>query len=182
MPNTYLKKYLKTQADLIKKIKTNSIVNIYESLTKLSKNNKVFIFGNGGSAAVASHFALDLSNNSDIKCFTLPDMSMISCLSNDYGYENLFSKYLTIYGNKDDILILISSSGNSKNIINAYKCAQKLKFKNIFTLSGFNKKSPLSKISKNNIWINSKNYNQIENLHQVCLLSVVDLFRKHNKD
>ena len=181
MPNTYLKAYLTAQTSLIKNIEIKSIVNIYKSLVKTSKKNKVFIFGNGGSAAVASHFALDLSNNTNIKCLALPDMSMITCLSNDYGYENLISKYLDMYGDKDDVLILISSSGNSKNVVNAYKKAQKLKFKNIFTFTGFNKKSLLSRISKNNIWINSKNYNQVENLHQICLLSIVDLFKKYKK-
>ena len=60
MPNTYLKKYLTVQENLIRNIKVNSIVNIYKSLAKTSKKNKVFVFGNGGSAAVASHFALDL--------------------------------------------------------------------------------------------------------------------------
>ena len=88
MPNTYLKKYLTVQENLIRNIKVNSIVNIYKSLAKTSKKNKVFVFGNGGSAAVASHFALDLTNNSNIKCLTFSDMPMMTCLSNDYGYEN----------------------------------------------------------------------------------------------
>ena len=94
MPNTYLKKYLSVQEKLISNIKVKSIVNIYKSLAKISKKNKVFVFGNGGSAAVASHFALDLTNNSNIKCLTFSDMPMMTCLSNDYGYENLISKYL----------------------------------------------------------------------------------------
>ena len=181
MPNTYLKKYLTIQENLIRNIKVNSIVNIYKSLAKTSKKNKVFVFGNGGSAAVASHFALDLTNNSHIRCLTFPDMPMMTCLSNDYGYENFISKYLDMYGDKGDVLILISSSGNSKNVVNAYKKAHKLKFRDIFTFTGFNKNSSLSRISKNNIWIDSKNYNQVENLHQICLLSIVDLFKKYKK-
>ena len=181
MPNSYLKKYLSVQENLIRNIKVNSIVNIYKSLAKTSKKNKVFVFGNGGSAAVASHFALDLTNNSYIKCLTFSDTSMMTCLSNDYGYENFISKYLDMYGDKGDVLILISSSGNSKNVVNAYKKAHKLKFRDIFTFTGFNKKSSLSRISKNNIWIDSKNYNQVENLHQICLLSIVDLFKKYKK-
>ena len=181
MPNTYLKKYLTVQENLIRNIKVNSIVSIYKSLAKTSKKNKAFVFGNGGSAAVASHFALDLTNNSHIKCLTFSDISMMTCLSNDYGYENFISKYLDMYGDKGDVLILISSSGNSKNVVNAYKKAHKLKFRDIFTFTGFNKKSSLSRISKNNIWIDSKNYNQVENLHQICLLSIVDLFKKYKK-
>ena len=181
MPNSYLKKYLSVQENLIRNIKVNSIVSIYKSLAKTSKKNKAFVFGNGGSAAVASHFALDLTNNSHIKCLTFSDMSMMTCLSNDYGYENFISKYLDMYGDKGDILILISSSGNSKNVVNAYKKAHKLKFRDIFTFTGFNKNSSLSRISKNNIWIDSKNYNQVENLHQICLLSIVDLFKKYKK-
>jgi len=181
MPNTYLKKYLSVQENLIRNIKINSIVNIYKSLAKISKKNKVFVFGNGGSAAVASHFALDLTNNSNIKCLTFSDMSMMTCISNDFGYENLIGKYLDMYGDNGDVLILISSSGNSKNVVNAYKKARKLKFRDIFTFTGFSKNSSLSRISNNNIWIDSKNYNQVENLHQICLLSIVDLFKKYKK-
>ncbi len=86
-----------------------------------------------------------------------------------------------MYGENGDVLILISSSGNSKNVVNAYKKAHKLKFRDIFTFTGFNKNSSLSRISQNNIWIDSKNYNQVENLHQICLLSIVDLFKKYKK-
>ena len=71
MPNSYLKKYLSVQENLIRNIKVNSIVNIYKSLAKISKKNKVFVFGNGGSAAVASHFALDVSNVLKKKCINL---------------------------------------------------------------------------------------------------------------
>ena len=86
-----------------------------------------------------------------------------------------------MYGDKGDVLILISSSGNSINVVNAYKKAYKLKFRNICTFTGFKKNSSLSRISKNNIWVDSKNYNQVENLHQICLLSIVDLFKKYKK-
>ena len=181
MPNIYLKKYLSDQEKLIRNIKVNSIINIYKSISKISKKNKVFVFGNGGSAAAASHFALDLNNNSNIRCLTFSDIAMMTCLSNDYGYENLISKYSDMHGDKGDVLILISSSGNSKNVVNAYKKAQKLKFGDIFTFTGFNKNNSLSRISKKNIWIDSKNYNQVENLHQICLLSIVDLFKKYKK-
>ena len=112
--------------------------------------------------------------------FTFSDMPMMTCLSNDYGYENFISKYLDMYADKGDV-ILISSSGNSKNVVNAYKKAHKLKFRDIFTFTGFNQQSSLSRISKYNIWIDSKNYNQVANLHQICLLSIVDLFKKYKK-
>ena len=113
-----------------------------------------------------------------MRCISLSDTSLITCLANDYGYENLNQKFIEYYGNSGDILIAISSSGESKNIINACKKAKKLKFSNIITLTGFKKKNNLSKMGNINFWVNSKNYNLVENTHQIYLLSMIDLLAK----
>ena len=89
-------------------------------------------------------------------------------------------KCIEIYGSSGDLLIAISSSGESKNILNVVKLAKIKKFSNIISLSGFEKNNSLNKISKNhiNIWVESKEYNIIENIHQVILLTMVDYFKK----
>ena len=116
-----LAKLINKQKDVIKKLKQTSQI-----LIDIKKNNKkVFIFGNGGSSAIASHIALDLSNIAKIKTFNFNDASLITCFSNDFGYENWMKKTIDIYGEKNDILLVISSSGESKNIIKACLSAKK---------------------------------------------------------
>ena len=144
-----------------------------------SNNNLVHIFGNGGSAAIASHFSLDLSNNTNIKCHSYNDSSLITCFANDFGYENWIAKSIKKYGNKDDLLILISSSGKSKNVVNAANTAKEKKFNKIITLTGFKETNPLKKMGNINFWINSKDYNVIENIHQFWLLMIVDIIKNH---
>ena len=175
--NSYLKdilSLLNPNSELIKKI-----IDVKNILMETKKNNsKAMIFGNGGSAAIANHFMTDMSKNTNIKCISLSDASLITCLANDYGYENLNQKYIEYCGNSGDVLIAISSSGESKNMINACKKAKKLKFSRIITLTGFKKNNTLSKMGNINFWVNSKNYNLIENTHQVYLLSTIDLLTK----
>ena len=95
--------------------KLNLISNI---ILNLKKNNLIHVFGNGGSASIASHFSMDLTNNSNIKCLNYNDPGIITCYANDFGFQNWISRAISKYGNKDDVLILISSSGVSKNMIN----------------------------------------------------------------
>jgi D-sedoheptulose 7-phosphate isomerase len=99
---------------------------------------------------------------------------LITCFSNDYGYENWIAKALDVYAKKGDLVILISSSGVSKNILKAASASRK-KGTELITLTGFKKSNKLSKLGKVNFWVNSKNYNHIENIHQLYLLSVCDM-------
>jgi len=143
-----------------------------KELLKIKKNKKkVIVIGNGGSAAIASHFALDLTNAAKIKCINFSDISLSTCLSNDFGYENFYSKAIDMYGDKGDILIAISSSGMSKNIINAIK---NVKLKKIVTFTGFSKTNNVKKTGDINFYVRSNSYNIIENIHQILLLSIVD--------
>ena len=139
------------------------------------KNNKVMIFGNGGSAAIASHVSVDLTKNAKIRCTNYNEADLITCFANDYGYERWIEKAVDFYADQNDVLILISSSGTSKNMINACKSAKNKKISKIITLTGHNKDNPLSKLGDINFWINSKAYNFVENTHQVWLLTICDL-------
>ena len=143
-------------------VSTNQIstfLKIYKILLKYKNKNTVHIFGNGGSASIASHFSMDLTNNSKIKCISYNDASIITCYSNDFGYENWISRALEKYGKKNDLLILISSSGKSKNVINAVKTARLKKFFKVISFTGFNKSNTLGKKADLNFWINSNEYN-----------------------
>ena len=84
-------------------------------------------------------------------------------------------KAIDYYGDQGDMLIVISSSGNSKNMINAVNAARNRKFSSVVTLSGFSKDNDLNQLGDVNLWINSKAYNFVESIHQIWLLAIVDL-------
>jgi len=124
------KELININSDEIKK-KLISLKKIF-IITKQNKK-KILIFGNGGSAAIASHFSIDLTKNAKIRCTNYNESDLITCFSNDYGYERWVEMAIRCYGNKGDVLIVISSSGKSKNIINGCIAAKKNKFLKIIT-------------------------------------------------
>ena len=173
-------KHNKVFQELIK-LDTNSISKLLIFIKCLlevqKKKKKVFVFGNGGSAAIANHFIIDLIKNTKIRAINLNETSIVTCLANDYGYENWVKKSIELSADKGDLVIIISSSGESKNMVNACKFAKKKNLK-IVTFTGFKKGNKVSKLGNINFWINSKKYNHIENSHQYLLLSIIDSFLK----
>ena len=166
------KKIINFNSDEIKK----KLINLKKIFITTKKNRKkILIFGNGGSAAIASHFSVDLTKNAKIRCTNYNESNLITCFSNDFGYERWVEMAIKYYGNKGDVLIVISSSGKSKNMINACIAARKKKFSKIITLTGHLVNNPVKKLGDINLWVNSKAYNYIENIHQFWLLSLVDL-------
>jgi D-sedoheptulose 7-phosphate isomerase len=148
---------------------------LLKNLIVKNRKNNLSIFGNGGSAAIASHFAIDMTKNANIRTMAFNDTALITCLSNDYGYENWIGKTINFYLKKNDIMILVSCSGESKNLINAIKIGKKKGLKKIVTFTGCKKNNTLSKMADMSFWVNSNSYNIIENIHQFYLLSLVDL-------
>jgi len=139
------------------------------------RGNKIIIVGNGGSAAIASHVSVDLSKNAGVRCCNFNEANLITCLANDYGYDRWLEKAIEIYGDPGDALIAISSSGCSENILKACRTAKKLEFSLVLTLTGFSPDNPLRKLGDINLWVDSKAYNLVENIHQFWLLTVVDM-------
>jgi D-sedoheptulose 7-phosphate isomerase len=163
----------------------NSLINNLQNLKEKildckKKKKKIIIFGNGGSAAIASHFALDLTNVAKIRCINFSDPSLITCFSNDYGFDNWIYKALDLYADPGDLLILISSSGMSKNMINAVK-KSKIRFSSVITFTGFGRNNNLKKIGDLSFFVDSFVYNIVENIHQIWLLSIVDSLQNKNK-
>jgi D-sedoheptulose 7-phosphate isomerase len=121
----------------------------------------LFLVGNGGSAAVVSHILTDFINVAKLKARTLHESSLLSCMSNDYGYANSFSEPLSTLAGEKDMLIAISSSGRSENIHNAVRSIKKVGGKAI-TLSGFGQDNPLRSMGDLNIWLDSTSYGLVE--------------------
>ncbi len=151
----------------------NKICDIFKNNSK--NGSKVIICGNGGSAAIASHVSVDLMKNANIRSVNLNEADLITCFANDYGFSNWIKEALIKLSDKNDTVVLISSSGNSENLVRAAEWCKENKITTI-TLTGMSENNKLKNVSINNlnIWIDSTAYNYIENIHQIILLSVVD--------
>ena len=174
--NTFYKNYSKSISDLLSSIDTNLIDQSVELIKKKIKtNNTIYIAGNGGSASIASHVSVDFIKIAKVKSSTFNNSNLITCFANDYGYENWVKEAIKAYCSINDLLILISSSGTSPNIINAAKYCKDTNI-DLITLSGFNGDNELKKLGKVNFYVDSKNYNYVEMTHHIILLSIVDIF------
>jgi len=174
----FIKSYLNDFSNLVKP--NNNIIEQLEKIANLltevcTQDKKTMIFGNGGSAAISSHFSVDLTKNAGLRCVNYNEADLITCFANDYGFEHWVEKAVDFYGNEGDLLIVISSSGSSENMLNGVKAARNGNFRSVVTLSGFEKANPLRQVGDINLWVNSKAYNFVENTHQLWLLSIVDL-------
>ena len=184
------KEFLKTYFDEFQKVFSDysstldQLIDLKNRIIKTNNNSgKVIIVGNGGSAAIASHFSVDLTKNAKVRYINFNESDLITCFANDYGFENWISMAIEFYAEKEDLVILISSSGKSQNMLNAADKAKELGISNLITFSGFSNKNPLSQKGDINFWVNSEAYNFVENIHQIWLLSLVDLIigDKHYK-
>jgi len=135
---------------------------------------KTIIAGNGGSAAIAGHCAVDLTKNARVRSVNFNEASLVTCLANDYGYERWLEKGLELYADAGDLVVLISSSGKSPNMVRAadYARGQGLK---LVTFTGFAADNPLRKRGDLNFWVDSRAYNIVEMTHHIWLLAVCDL-------
>ena len=125
---------------------------------------KVIFVGNGGSAAIASHMATDYLKNGRVRATAFNDPMVLTCLGNDLGYERIFEFQIDNHGEADDLLVAISSSGQSASILNAVAAARRRAAK-VVTLSGFNKANPLRAMGDLNLHVPSGEYGYVELLH-----------------
>ncbi len=152
----------------------DQLMELKQELETVHENGgKTMAMGNGASASIASHISTDLSKGAGIRTVNFNDANLITALSNDYGYENWMAKAIEIYGDSGDIAILVSSSGTSKNVIKAEGVAKSMDIK-VVTFSGFMKDNPLKQCGDINLWVDSKAYNIIENMHMIWLTAVCD--------
>lgn len=168
---TYFERYRQTLAD----------AGVHESLSHIKelfiacaeRGNRVILAGNGGSAAIADHCAVDLTKNAGIRAHSVSGAAWVTCFANDFGYEQWLSETLEKIADPDDVAVLISSSGQSANIVNAAQTASGMGL-DVITLSGFEGDNPLRSIGQVNLWVDSRAYNVVELTHQIWLLAVCD--------
>ncbi len=165
--------------------KKGSIFTADEGFTKwLARCNKLkahkrqlFLIGNGASSSMASHFATDIIKNSGIRAMTFTDASLLTAVSNDISFEDVFAEPLNWQGKKGDMLVAISSSGNSGNIVKAIQLAQKKNIR-VVTLSAMSKNNTIRSMGDLNFYIEAKSYGLAESGHAVILHHWMDMLEE----
>ncbi len=140
---------------------------------------KVFLIGNGGSAAICSHAVIDLWN-AGVRAAVFNDPSGLTCIGNDFGYENVFSRPLELFAEERDLLIAVSSSGKSQNIINGVDRAIDKQCR-VITFSGFLKDNPLRTKGVLNFYTPSSKYGLVETSHMSILHCITDFIFQTEK-
>ena len=136
-------------------------------------SKKVMLVGNGGSAGITSHLAVDFWKNGKVKATAFNDSSLLTCISNDFSYEQVFSKPIETFAEAGDVLIAISSSGNSANILRACEAAS-AKSCSVITLSGFSSDNKLRKLGDVNFFVPAFSYGFVEVLHTHIIHCILD--------
>lgn len=147
---------------------------IVAARSAVTAGNKLMFIGNGGSAGIASHAAIDYTKNGGLPALAFNDGAALTCLGNDYGYEHVFSKQIEAYGRPNDMLVAISSSGRSPNILRAIDAAR-AKDCVVLTLSGFSADNPLRASGDVNFYVASDQYGFVELSHMALLHAMLDL-------
>jgi D-sedoheptulose 7-phosphate isomerase len=181
-----LKRYFGTLADLLSGAEVTDLTArplpleqgcewVRDAAHKAHDNdNKIIFVGNGGSAGIASHLAIDYSKNGGLRSLAFNDPSALTCLGNDLGYENVFAKQIDFHARPGDLLIAISSSGRSPNILSAVKAARARDCR-VVTYSGFTEDNDLRRVGDVNFFVRSREYGFVEISHLALCHAVLDI-------
>ena len=176
--NKNIKFFVNDVINKLKKLDHLTLEKISNEFTIVNNDSgTIYFFGNGASASISDHLSTDLTKVCKIKSRTFNNSNLLTCFSNDYGYQNSFKEIIKSQISNNDLCVFISCSGESKNVVNAAKyCVKKgIKF---VSFTGFDKNSSLKKISNLNYFVESNNYNVVETVHQTALLSIVESLKK----
>ena len=184
--------YYKNLLNVISSIKVTNeegnILNFFEGIETVSNliisevdsAHKLMFIGNGASAAISSHISTDFWRNIGIRAVAFNDSSLLTCISNDFGYKHVFDKPIEMFADKGDILIAISSSGKSENILLGVNSAR-LKECKVITLSGFDKDNPLSILGDYNFYVSSHSYGPVEICHHSICHCILHTIMQHKE-
>ena len=170
--------FFRHQQALIEKDYQSEIIKFRDLCrTVSSQGGKMIFAGNGGSASVASHAATDFTKQSQVRTVTFNDHNLMSAFSNDYGQDKWIAQCLEDFADPEDAVVLLSCSGESKNIVNAALLA-KQKGLPLVTMSGCSSGNTLNSLGQLNFWVNSRNYNITEAIHSIMIFCVGDMLAR----
>ena len=163
--------------------KKGTVLDFYDGIESVgdllvfqaASGRKVMFIGNGASAAISSHMASDYSKNGGLRAMAFNDIALLTAVSNDWGYQHVFEKPISLFAEEGDVLFAISSSGQSENVLQGVQAARQ-KACTIVTLSGFNADNPLRSLGEVNFYVPSPNYGPVEIIHHSichCILDVI---------
>jgi D-sedoheptulose 7-phosphate isomerase len=135
---------------------------------------RIFFVGNGGSAGICSHMATDWMKNGGFSALSLNDGATLTCVGNDLGFEQVFAKQIEMQGRPGDLLIAISSSGNSANMLRAVEAARAVGM-GVITLSGFGEDNKLRRTGDINFYVPHSRYGYVEISHLALCHALLDL-------
>lgn len=143
------------------------------------RHSQVFFIGNGGSSAIASHMTADFMKNGGMNTYSLYDNAVTTCMGNDYGYEYIFAKPMDFLVKENDLVIAISSSGNSRNILKAIDIAEE-KRAEVITFTGFGVDNKAKQLGDINVYVPAGKYGIVESIHNIILQQVVDMIMERD--
>jgi D-sedoheptulose 7-phosphate isomerase len=139
-----------------------------------ASGRKLMFAGNGASASIASHGAVDFTKQGRVRAIDFNEPNLITCLSNDFGFENFMAKAVEMYADPGDALVLISVSGKSPNAVAAARYAKSRGLK-VVSFTGSAPDNPLRGLSDIDFWLGSRAYNVVECVHMIWMTTVVDM-------
>lgn len=143
---------------------------------KIKENKKTkYLCGNGASASICNHMALDWSKNGGVKTKSFSDSALLTAVVNDLGSEDVFSVPLAFYADAGDHLVTVSSSGNSRNIVNAIKKAREMNM-SVVTLSGLRQDNASRFLGDLNVYVPAKTYGIVESAHAIIMHAWLDKY------
>ena len=148
-------------------------------ISRVDSDRKIMFIGNGASASISSHMAADFLRNGGMQALAFNDSALLTCISNDYGYEHVFEKPIEIFSQKEDIIFAISSSGESENIVRGVNAAR-LKECSVITLSGFKDDNRLCTMGDINFYVSSGKYGLVEVIHHSICHCILDTIANYN--
>jgi D-sedoheptulose 7-phosphate isomerase len=151
------------------------IGSVVEAIVSLkNRSGKAFLIGNGGSAAIVSHVHNDLCKSVGIRSIVFNETPLLTALANDYGYAAVFQRPVDLWADRDDLLIAVSSSGESENILKAAATARE-KGCRLITFTGFAPANRLRQLGDVNVYVPASDYGHVEMSHSVVAHCITDM-------
>ncbi|MEM6603040.1 MAG: SIS domain-containing protein [Pseudomonadota bacterium] len=174
--NEFLKTYFSQYKDLAFNTSIHSVIEDFAktALSVKSHNKKMIFAGNGASASIAEHGAVDFTKQTGVRGITFHDPNLITCFANDFGYDNWLAKAIEHYCDSGDAVVLISVSGRSLSVVNAAKYARDHNM-SVIAFTGRDHDNPLALLADINFHVPSHAYNIVENIHGMWMTAAIDL-------
>ena len=175
-PKAFLTPYFEDYAKLLISDEVMERIAEFAILAKAvrDRKNKMMFAGNGASASIAEHGAVDFTKQGGVRGMTFHDPNLMTCFANDFGYDHWVAKAIEHHGDAGDVAVLISTSGMSPSVVNAAKRAKELDM-GVVTFTGREPDNDLKSLGDLNFWVPSHAYNLVENLHSIWLTATIDL-------